>query len=126
MSSRPIPIVAAIDQIATLPADQRQLLYAALEEMGLGPKRDKEYLKSVAVLSTHVAMITQRKFDKQRRDRQSDPATIEQDAEIHRLRTENKKRWGWKSLGRKFDMTEGGARAAYKRHQQRLDENRSN
>jgi hypothetical protein len=61
--------------------------------------------------------------NKKRRDRQSAPDTIRQDAEIHRLRNENKKHWTWKRLARRFGMkTESGARKAFNRHQNRLQD----
>jgi hypothetical protein len=59
--------------------------------------------------------------NKQARDRKPDPATAVRDAEIHRLRTEDKKKWSWKKLGNKFGITGPAARLAFLRHAERTN-----
>jgi ribosomal 50S subunit-associated protein YjgA (DUF615 family) len=54
-----------------------------------------------------------------RRNRKSAPDTIHQEAEIHRLRTEDPKKWSWKVLGKRFGMSKSGAQNAFKRHVKR-------
>jgi hypothetical protein len=73
--------------------------------------------KTIAGLFKQLSLHAKRIKD---RNRKPDPETVKQDAEIHRLRTADPKRWSWKKLGNRFGMTEAGARQASKRHDRRL------
>jgi uncharacterized coiled-coil DUF342 family protein len=73
-----------------------------------------------------TTILTAHKEIWDQRNRQRSLETIQQDAKIYRLRTEDKKRWPWKKLGRHFAMTGSGARKAFERHQQRRNEDCSN
>jgi hypothetical protein len=128
MSARTNPLLAILEAIRNLQPEQLQHLFVLLDEEGLVEAGDY-FLVSKRKLHQELRywhLLDRLRFEEhekylRQRNRHSDPDTIEQDADIHRKRTENPQRWSWKALGRHFDMTDRGARFAYDRHQVRLD-----
>jgi hypothetical protein len=111
MSDRGARITWLIHQVEKLTPDEQQGFLAALNHRGIALDRGREI----------GALLTIFEGRRRRGKRQSAPETIEQDAEIYEWRNENPKRRSWTAVGRKFNMTESGARQAYDRHQARLD-----
>jgi hypothetical protein len=60
------------------------------------------------------------RVNKRGRDRKPAPETLARNAELHRLRTENPKKWSWKRLGTHFEITESAARFAFAQHEAAL------